>query len=861
MTKERLLTPFWAKSGEPPHLLLLHMLDTAAVAKAILAREPSASLEWLAKHLGRRPDCARDWLVYWTGLHDLGKATSGFQRKWSAGKEKLEECSNLRCQSKYPKRHDIATGYLLRDGSKNLMARVLAAHHGRYLYGESSCFNDDGRPAQEPPGWDKERMGLQEAYDAVIAPPDIFPKDNSSAHWLWFAGLVSISDWIASNKDYFCHGWRGFSSSDDYFANASELAEKALEEIGWASRRKEWDTPKLRQWLSIVTGSQIAQSRPMQDVGEDLLQESGNEPALIIVEAPMGEGKTEFALRTHEHLHKHCGHRGLYFALPTQATANAMYDRVKDYVDKRFSDMETHVQLAHGGVKKTGIPWNAGEIHDENEKEGAAIAGMWFSQRRRAILSAFGVGTIDQALLACMPVKHHFVRLFGLGNRVVVLDEIHAYDAYTGTLIECLLEWLRDMRCSVILMSATLPEKCRNSYIRKWTKDDCFSSNPPRPYPSISFVTAKDGAKVREFETNEKNIRVEATGGSINDIFSWCKESLKGGGRGAVILNTVGRAQRLYKELKRSEVNAEILLYHARFPADERLQIERQVLQFCGRNGKINRPFLLVATQVAEQSLDADFDFMLSDLAPIDLLLQRAGRLHRHERPRPPAHQQAIFTIAGGGGDNPPDVTEWDRIYDRYYLLATWHLLKECDRTWAFPKDIDRLVQRLYGDEPISDSLAVDLENLLENLKDCKRFANKYCVYPTYDKNTILPPTFDENFILAKTRLSDLKSLRIVPIFVDGEKRYLRQNGDEELDEATPFSLYERTLSISHQKMIKMAEDCPPYWRKIQEKGPLLRDVWGVEFFRENGRMVRCEGIKISCKLGVDYSSVEDSGT
>ena len=704
-------------------------------------------------------------------------------------------------------------------------------------------------------------MGLLEAYDAVISPPNFSPDDNSSAHWLWFAGLVSIADWIASNKDYFCHGWRGFSSGEDYFTNAFELAEKALEEIGWTSRREEWDTPKLSQWLSIVTGSKIVQSRPMQDAGEELLQESENEPVLIIVEAPMGEGKTEFALRAHEHLHKHCGHRGLYFALPTQATANAMYERVKNYVDRRFPDIETHVQLAHGGVKKTGIPWNAGEIHDKNEKEGAAIAGMWFSQRRRAILSAFGVGTIDQALLACLPVKHHFVPLFGLGNRVVVLDEIHAYDAYTDTLIECLLEWLRDMRCSVILMSATLPEKCRNSYIQKWTKQtDCLSGNRSRPYPSISLVTAKDGEKVCEFETNEKNIRVEATESSINDIVDWCKEKLKGGGRGAVILNTVGRAQKLYKELKRSEVNAKILLYHARFPADERLQTEQRVLQICGRNGNIDRPFLLVATQVAEQSLDADFDFMLSDLAPIDLLLQRAGRLHRHERPRPPAHQRAIFTIAGGGGDNPPDVTEWDRIYDRYYLLATWHLLKEGGQTWCFPKDIDRLVQRLYGDETLY-SLTNEKEDLSRRLGKCEQYARENCVYPTDNENRD-PSSFDDGKdFMAETRLSDGESLRIVPIFVDEEKRYLRQSGDEELDEANPFSLYERILSIRHRKMIKMAKDCPAYWEKIQEKNPLLRDVWGVEFFRESGRMVKSEGIKISCKLGVDYSSVENSGT
>ena len=192
----------------------------------------------------------------------------------------------------------------------------------------------------------------------------------------------------------------------------------------------------------------------------------------------MGEGKTELALLAHLRLQAALGHRGLYIGLPTQATGNAMFDRTLRFLRAFGSDQRLDIQLAHGGamlderlVELRGIH---GEVGD------SVRSSAWFSQRRRPLISPYGVGTIDQALLATLNVKHHFVRLWGLTNRVVVLDEVHAYDTYTSGLIESLLRWLKALGCSVVVMSATLPRQKRDALVRAW-------GAAPEKAPSLAY--------------------------------------------------------------------------------------------------------------------------------------------------------------------------------------------------------------------------------------------------------------------------------------------------------------------------------------------------------------------------------------
>ncbi|CAM5788150.1 CRISPR-associated endonuclease/helicase Cas3 [Castellaniella caeni] len=312
--------------------------------------------------------------------------------------------------------------------------------------------------------WGQTRRSLLDTYLAVLA-VEVFPSADtvSFAFVNWLAGLTSAADWIASNPKWFPLGERE-DDLDTYFQCARELAQNALREIGWGHFQPLLaEAPSLPSLLGRMTKKPGISPRPLQIVGDLLLQEADG-PTFLLVEAPMGEGKTELAFLATLRLQQRNQHRGLYIAMPTQATGNAMFKRTLTFLEA-FAQQHTDAQLAHGGAflnddlahlrlvdvqRLQGVDQSATET---------LSASAWFGQRKRPLLSPYGVGTVDQALYAVLPVKHHFVRLWGLGNRVVVFDEIHAYDTYTVDLIVALLRWLKRLGSSVILMSATLPAR------------------------------------------------------------------------------------------------------------------------------------------------------------------------------------------------------------------------------------------------------------------------------------------------------------------------------------------------------------------------------------------------------------------
>ena len=280
---------------------------------------------------------------------------------------------------------------------------------------------------------------------------------------------------------------------------------------------------------------------------------------------------------------------------------------------------------------------------------------------------------------------------------------------YTSGLIVALLRWLRAMRCSVVLMSATLPAARKGEFLTAWSAQPRLS-NPPH-YPRITVAT-RDGVVAETFACRTQTpIRVVSVAESLDAIVQCALAAVAAGGCGAVIVNTVQRAQDLYVKLKSGiPADTEVLLFHARYPADERSDREQAVIARFGRHGSRPENALLIATQVVEQSLDIDFDFLITDLAPVDLLLQRAGRLHRHERCRPAAHEVPILTVAGFDVNSLPELreTKWRYVYDAYILYRTWIFVAH-ESVWKLPDDIDRLVQAVYSDTPLPEDLSEEI--------------------------------------------------------------------------------------------------------------------------------------------------------
>jgi CRISPR-associated endonuclease/helicase Cas3 len=693
------------------------MLDVAAVAEAILSRESPQTRTWLAQSFGIPTENATRWIALTAGLHDFGKAIPGFQFKWPEG-QRADEANGLSFKqaSLDVHRHDLASAALLRRHLRSTfpeadwilaITQALGAHHG---YMPSSTEIRDAMPRNEGPGWADARSEIFEAYLQTLGSGEGPTLDEISLSAVaWLAGLTSVADWIGSNAaDWFPPGERADTLTGHY-AKAGELAEAALDAIGWPAFQLLLNTAAGTDTLvSCILGrsDNPVSARPLQQAADTLLAQTKG-PTLMIVEAPMGEGKTELALLAYLRLQAANGHRGLYLALPTQATGNAMFDRALAFLRNFAPALRLDIQLAHGGAMLDE------RIHrlrgvDASSTESIA-SSAWFSQRKRPLLSPYGVGTVDQALFATLNVKHHFVRLWGLSNRVVVLDEIHAYDTYTSGLIEALLRWLKPLGCSVILMSATLPTSRRAALLNAWGAPD----RPDIAYPRILMVS--DGETLVQTVTCRPMapIRIKGMAEDLNAMASEALACLAGGGCGLVVVNTVQRAQDLYRLLREQLTDpTELLLFHARYPADERAARENEVLSRFGSVPKAKRPAqcLLIATQVTEQSLDLDFDFMLSDLAPVDLLLQRAGRLHRHERERPPPHREPCLRVAGLLPEGPPDLKEtaWGFVYDPYILYCTWAVVLR-EPLWRLPQDIDRLVQAVYSQDPFEEEDRPDL--------------------------------------------------------------------------------------------------------------------------------------------------------
>lgn len=825
----------WAKTNGLGdfHNLLAHMLDVAAVAETLLQREPSTSRQWASLAFGISEEKVVSWAAFLVGLHDFGKAIPGFQAKWDQGKI---NCQNkdlkFTSRSEHVTDHGLASAYLLRQELSDMgfttdwagsLAQLVGCHHG-YNFNPNEIRK--GKPSFEDQGWVLARSSIFTAYCSVF--PDIPCRPNGSPDLpalQWLAGLTCIADWVGSNQDWFPLENRAELLTEHY-QEARILAGNALDSIGWHcfdTLLKENDetvktTDELIRRIIVSDESNIT-ARPLQAAADKLIA-AANEPCLLIVEAPMGEGKTELAFLAQLRLQMRHHHRGLYVALPTQATGNAMFDRTLQFLKAFAEDTQLDIQLAHSGSMLDERVQRLRGVH--GDKDEAVACSAWFSQRRRALISPYGVGTVDQALLATLNVKHHFVRVWGMANRVLVLDEVHAYDTYTSGLIEILLRWLKPLNCSVILMSATLPSKRREALLSAW--GSAASDVSKTAYPRISIACGATVNSVNVAGRQQESIRVVGISSDLEVIAEKCLTLLNGGGCGAVIVNTVDRAQRLYQLMRSLVDRSDLILLHARYPVDEREERERAVLG-CFSGKKRGSARLLIATQVAEQSLDLDFDFMVSDLAPVDLLLQRAGRLHRHRRDdRPDAHKVAQLFVAGLLREEIPDLvqTAWKFVYEPYLLYRTWAVASR-EPIWRMPEDIDRLVQVVYGDDPLPEDLPPALEPLLISAQgeamatnaEQGKMSRNASISPASELSvayTLKPRGHEEGEeqfggLKAQTRLGQ-ESITLIPVFEAPGGWRLTKSGEvfdpnQEVSDDIARNIVSRQLRVSHREVIE----------------------------------------------------------
>lgn len=601
------------------------MLDVGAVAQHLLALRPLC---------GGNIDTALTFLV---ALHDLGKISVSFRAMLC--EDQKQSWRHWEHSAVLLRRHDTLLADLLggTDTLREIFYEAVAGHHGgpREIQTASYCQQQIREIGAE---------ALEDAEQAIHALAPLFPGaslegvDNVSAKSLsWqLNGLVVQSDWIGSNTAWFPSASPEFAITD-YWQRAQVQAKEAVAETGlYAAAPAHPGTAALLPPCTCP--------RPMQVAAQDC--DLPNGPVLSVIEDATGAGKTEAALILAARMMQMDKADGLFFALPTMATANAMLSRIEAAASVLFDGMPT-LGLAHGRahLSRTFRQLRGGD--GANPETGPHCTSWLSDDRRRVLLSDIGVGTIDQALFAVLPTRFNALRLRALSRKVLIVDEAHSYDPYMEAQLKRLLTFQARLGGSAIVMTATLPNRMKEALVTAYqqgltptrpSRGSRLSQAPETvlhrdPYPVLTVV----GRTVKLTAVNPAASTVRQVGvrrlSEAAEAVNLIAQSSANGAACIWIRNAVDDAINAVEMLRTEGVEADLL--HARFALCDRLEKEHVLQTRFGKEGQARTGRVLVATQVAEQSLDLDFDVMVSDLAPVGSLIQRAGRLWRHMDVRP----------------------------------------------------------------------------------------------------------------------------------------------------------------------------------------------------------------------------------
>lgn len=638
------LNDCWAKTDKETQLPCVSVTDHCLVVGTVA--------KFLANRLSNSvKKSLPNGFITLVAAHDIGKLTTGFQLKaplWHKHDELQRNiiadnlCTNHAIVSQW---HLQSCSSLRENGKAQYWLVSTGGHHGSYPSGH--------KPMNRAPyeggiqDFTKLRLELLQILVERFGPLPSEKAKNETERIHLLTGFTIFADWIGSNSEWFPPE----SPTDE--GTLKDKAHRVLMDLNW--------NPKIRSGISF--GEQFHPEAPeafKPRCIQSALLEAADAPGLYIVEAPMGMGKTEAALTTAYKRWTQGEERGLYFALPTQLTSNKIHDRICDFLKNTLGE-KTMQALIHGNAwlddKKPRMVSPAFREADmesqENEQNDTNEALRWYSSTRKQLIAPFGTGTIDQALLSVLPARFAALRYFALAGKVVVIDEVHSFDPYMSALIDRLIRYLIKVGSTVIILSATLTAQRRAELVQA---AGASNDDSPAAYPLITKV-AKGSAEALHIPVaanlTEQSVHLEhEILGSETEAAFWqgIADKVEGGANVVVIRNSVALAQNTYLDLKArltSRIPPEhIGLIHSRFPQSERDRNEGKWTRMLGKDDS-QRPHgsLLVATQIVEQSVDIDADCLVTDLAPTELILQRIGRLHRHDRPRPVGFEHAVCHI------------------------------------------------------------------------------------------------------------------------------------------------------------------------------------------------------------------------
>lgn len=714
-----------------------HCLITGYVAGAILDCFQQQLREYIF------PDSSE----FLAACHDVGKISPSFQKmiykSISDFKEEdypeLKKVAAERAMRKGDCFHAIVTHAvfetILKDSvprDEDFISMIEWMHHG---FKPQTLLNEENSKSYGGKEWKKLRHELVDKLYSVFLPSKNLEKIDSWDKACSIGGLIIVADWIASGGIF-----SRFTQNDFDALSDDELKEKAKEAVKQAGFSK----VEVKNNLSF---SSIFGFEPRK-IQIDFF-DSINGPGVYILEAPMGSGKTEAALYAAYKMLEKGRANGIYFGLPTQLTSNKIFERVLSYLEKITGESAQSVKLKllHGAA------WLEEKVFGEQGDAG----GSWFDSGKRGILAPFAVGTIDQALMAVLNVKHEMVRSFGLAGKVVILDEVHSYDAYTGTILNKLIEFLREVHCTVIVLSATLTTSQKKNILGMEHEKSLSSA-----YPLITAVSEEQRV-IKEIASEGGTKRDVAVTIAHNDdeILEKITEKAADGQQILWIENTIADAQRIFKKIvaKTYGTNIECGLIHSRFLKTKRAENEGKWTKLFGKDStqRTAAGRILVGTQVLEQSLDIDADFLVTRICPTDMLFQRLGRLWRHTkndslRPKGAVCGAAILSPEYESVIERNNCFESSAfVYNEYVLCRTTEIWQDLSHA-KLPEDIRHVLEATYQER--------EDEGRLKKLKDeMKNKKEKLERFARVGLSSTMPTSDDMD---VQTRYSEIENINVL---------------------------------------------------------------------------------------------------
>lgn len=716
----------WGKTDKRGgyHALSAHSMDVSAVFFA-LCRLPviSARLNCAAGHFLTREDLL--CLAALVFLHDVGKLMPGFQAK---GRPELLCAADVnhseagwRILRIASERSDYPLAAVLRQiGSwgaavEPLLAAVFA-HHGRPVSSDRPSYG--AIPVVAGYDMTSATVDLRRMWnDAFPNLTNVEPLPGNPAFVHLFAGLVALADWIGSDRAFFDFVPQ---PGADYPSLARHKAADALAAIGL-------DLAVLG--APDVAFEAVAGSGRRPNLGQRLVAEAELWRSLLLLEAETGSGKTEAALWRFVLLHAAGLVSGLYFAVPTRAAARQLHRRVNAAARRMFGPSVPEAILAIPGLRVAGeaIGHPLPDFQTRWDDEGPH-PGRWAAEHATRFLAApIAVGTVDQAMLSALQVKHAPLRGAALSRSLLVIDEVHASDAYMTEILAELLKGHLGAGGQAMLMSATLGSSARARFLGQSLPD--LATALASPYPALWRLGAPAPAQGRP-EGRNKTVRMEtAPSMAAESVATVAIAAARGGARVLVIRNTVGAATDCWRAVRAAgaeallmSVNGRAALHHSRFAAEDRAMLDAAAeAALAARSDRPAGGVIVIGTQTLEQSLDIDADFLITDLCPMDVLLQRIGRLHRHALPRPEGFAEPRCLVLkpeigldalaeprffNGLGAWKESSGAWFGIYMDLPCLALTAALVAQEPDWRIPEMNRRLVESATHPEARTGEIA-----------------------------------------------------------------------------------------------------------------------------------------------------------